>query len=156
MAVSRPTICSTIRTLRCCPLAGAAEIELAELAGESWSDNDFARGWCRQNLLTACAAAGFRPALDIEAHDYRAAIAFVEAAVGITVMPALGAVHPPPGVAVVPVIRPRPVRSVHALVRDSVARTRAGATALQLLRRRSDELRLSSGVPHRTGQPAPR
>ncbi|MBT0771541.1 LysR family transcriptional regulator [Kineosporia sp. J2-2] len=118
-------------------LAGRAEIELAELAAERWIDNDFARGWCRQNLHDACAAAGFSPPFLVEAHDYRAAIAFAAAGVGITVMPALGAVQPPSGVRVVPVIRPRPVRSVHVVIRESVARTRPGALALELLRQAS-------------------
>ncbi len=121
------------------PGAGRAAIDLAELAGERWIDNDFARGWCRQNLINACAAAGFSPQFHVETHDYRAAIAFVAAGVGITVLPALGAVHPPAGVSVVPVTRPTPVRSIHAVLRESVARTRPGALALELLRDASSQ-----------------
>jgi DNA-binding transcriptional LysR family regulator len=103
------------------PLAGRAEIELAELRAERWIDNDFARGWCRRNLLEACHAAGFRPAFHVEAHDYPTAVAFVGAGIGITVMPRLGAAHLAPDVVAVPVVRPQPVRSLYALVRDGLA-----------------------------------
>lgn len=115
-------------------LAARTEIELPELAGEHWIDNDFARGWCRRVLLDACAAAGFSPLFHIEAHDYRAAIAFVAAHVGITVMPALGAADPPRGVVVVPLVRPTPIRSIHAVVREEAAHTPPVALALELLR----------------------
>ena len=50
--------------------AGRDEVELAELLGERWVDNDFAFGLCRQNLLDTCAAAGFTPTFHVEAHDY--------------------------------------------------------------------------------------
>lgn len=109
------------------------EIELAELAPERWVDNDFARGWCRQNLLDACTAAGFMPQFHVEAHDYPTAIALVRAGVGVTVLPALGAVHLPPGTVAVPVVRPTPVRSIFVATRDAVARTPAARAAVASL-----------------------
>jgi DNA-binding transcriptional LysR family regulator len=115
-------------------LAGAGEVELGVLAREQWIDNDFARGWCRRILLEACAAVGFRPSFHVEAHDYRAAIAFVAAGIGITVLPALGAADLPADVVAVPVVRPTPIRSIHAVVRSSVANTKAGRMAVDLLR----------------------
>ncbi|SKC36956.1 LysR family transcriptional regulator [Krasilnikoviella flava] len=116
------------------PLADRGEIELVELVGERWIDNDFARGWCRRNLLEACRAAGFAPAFAVEAHDYPTAVAFVAAGIGITVLPALGAVRPTPGTVAVPVQRPVPVRSIYALVQDAVAETPPVRTALAALR----------------------
>ncbi|PZR54281.1 LysR family transcriptional regulator [Xylanimonas oleitrophica] len=110
--------------------AGRAEVELAELACEQWVDNDFARGWCRRNLLEACTAAGFSPAFHVEAHDYPTALAFVAAGVGITVLPELAAARLPAGVTAVPVVRPTPVRSLHAVVRDAVAGTPTARAAL--------------------------
>lgn len=114
--------------------AGAAEIELADLAEDRWIDNDFARGWCRRNLIEACRAAGFSPPFHVEAHDYPTAIAFVEAGIGLTVLPELGAVHLPPGTVSVPVVRPTPVRSIYAVVQDAVAGTPATCAALDALR----------------------
>ncbi|MCA5892837.1 LysR family transcriptional regulator [Isoptericola sp. NEAU-Y5] len=116
------------------PLAGRSEIELVELVGERWIDNDFARGWCRRNLLEACRSAGFAPSFAVEAHDYPTAVAFVAAGIGITVLPALGAAHPAPGTVAVPVERPVPVRSIYALVQDAVADTPPVRTALAALR----------------------
>ena len=58
----RPGTCSTTCTSPSCrrhPLAAQPELDLAALAGDPWVDNDFARGWCRRNLIEACHAAGF-------------------------------------------------------------------------------------------------
>ncbi|MDT0304907.1 LysR family transcriptional regulator [Streptomonospora wellingtoniae] len=116
------------------PLAGRDEVDLAELADERWIDNDFARGWCRANLVEACTAAGFTPAFHVEAHDYPTALAFVEAGIGVTVLPSLGAAHLPDGAACVRVVRPTPLRSIHAVVHDAVEHTPAARTALTVLR----------------------
>jgi DNA-binding transcriptional LysR family regulator len=116
------------------PLAGAEEVELAQLADERWVDNDFARGWCRRNLVEACRAAGFSPSFHVEAHDYPTAIAFVAAGIGLTVLPRLGAANLPEGVVAVPVVCPTPVRSIFALVQDSVAESPPAVTALTILR----------------------
>lgn len=115
-------------------LAGQSEVELVDLAKERWIDNDFVHGRCRQVALDACASVGFRPAFHVEAHDYRSALAFVAAGIGITVLPALGAQEPPAGVVVIPVVRPAPVRRIHVIIRESVALTEPGRAALELLR----------------------
>lgn len=116
------------------PLAGRPEIELAALAAESWIDNDFARGWCRDNLLQTCQSAGFSPSFRVEAHDYPTAIAFVDAGIGITVLPRLGATRLPAGVAVVPVTAPTPVRSIFALVQTAVESAPPARRLLEVLR----------------------
>jgi DNA-binding transcriptional LysR family regulator len=116
------------------PLAGRGEVELAELAGERWVDNDFARGWCRRNLVEACTAAGFRPPFHVEAHDYPTALALVAAGIGITVLPELGATHLPAGTRAVSVVQPVPVRSILAVVRDAVAHTPPVRAAFEELR----------------------
>lgn len=116
------------------PLADRDELELAELAGERWVDNDFARGWCRRNLVEACTAAGFLPPFHVEAHDYPTALAFVGAGIGITVLPELGTTHLPAGTRAVPVVRPVPVRSILAVVRDAVAHTPPVLAAVEELR----------------------
>jgi len=105
------------------PLAGESAVELVRLAGDRWIDNDVARGWCRRNLVEACGAAGFSPPFRVEAHDYPTAVAFVDAGIGVTVLPRLGAVNLPPGVRAVPVTSPTPQRSIYALVQTSVAAT---------------------------------
>ncbi|MGB4778118.1 LysR family transcriptional regulator [Microbacterium sp.] len=116
-------------------LADRDEIELGELAAEEWVDNDFARGWCREHLLDACTAAGFSPPFLVEAHDYATAIEFVAAGVGITVLPMLAARHLLPGIRAVRVVRPAPVRSIQAVVRDAAADRPPVIAALEELRR---------------------
>lgn len=102
------------------PFAGHDEVSLPELAGQTWIDNDFAQGACRQVTLEACAAAGFQPRFRVQTHDYPSALGLVATGLGISVMPALGARHLPEGVVTRPVVDPTPVRSIHALVlRDS-------------------------------------
>ncbi|PZW00293.1 DNA-binding transcriptional regulator, LysR family [Micromonospora phaseoli] len=115
-------------------LAGREEVDLADLADERWIDNDFARGWCRAKLLEACTAAGFSPAFRVEAHDYRTALAFVAAGIGLTVLPALGAANLPDGVTHARVVRPTPIRSIHVVVHDAVEHTPAVRTTVAALR----------------------
>ena len=113
-------------------LAGEDSISLAELAGESWVDNDPAHGSCRQVLLDACAAAGFRPRFRIEAHDYATALSLVSTRLGVSVMPSLGARHLPDGLVPVPVTQPEPVRAIGALVREDSAATELVQRTLEL------------------------
>jgi DNA-binding transcriptional LysR family regulator len=117
------------------PLAGADSVELARLAGEDWIDNDFARGWCRENLLDACRSAGFTPPFRIEAHDYPTALAFVDAGIGITVLPRLGTATLPEGLVAVPVTAPAVRRSIHAVVQTSIEGTPPVQCVLAELRR---------------------
>ena len=81
------------------PLADRSSVALAELAGEAWIDNDHARGPCREIVLTACRELGFAPPFRIQAPDYTSALDYVAQAVGITVLPRLGALALPEGVA---------------------------------------------------------
>jgi DNA-binding transcriptional LysR family regulator len=115
------------------PLAGAGSVELARLAGEKWVDNDLARGWCRRNLLQACQAAGFTPPFHVEAHDYRTAIAFVDAGIGLTVLPRLGTRNLPSGVVAVPVTGPTPLRSIYVLMQPSIVDTSPARAVLDTL-----------------------
>ena len=117
------------------PLAGAGTVELARLAGERWIDNDFARGWCRENLIEGCRSAGFTPPFRVEAHDYPTALAFVAAGIGITVLPRLGAANLPAGLVAVPVTAPAVRRSIHAVVQTSVESTPPAQCVLEELRR---------------------
>ncbi|MEU8228332.1 LysR family transcriptional regulator [Actinoplanes sp. NPDC048967] len=117
------------------PLAAAGAVELSRLAGERWIDNDFARGWCRENLVDACRSAGFTPPFRVEAHDYPTALAFVAAGIGVTVLPRLGAANLPAGLVAVPVTAPAVRRSIHAVVQTSVESTPPAQCVLEELRR---------------------
>lgn len=127
------------------PLAVRAEVELVELSTDRWVDNDFARGWCRRNLVEACHAAGFSPPFHVEAHDYPTAIAFVRAGIGLTVLPRLAAGDLSDGVCTVPVTCPTPMRSIFALVQTSVETTPQVQAVLNTLRA------CTATPPHQTG-----
>jgi DNA-binding transcriptional LysR family regulator len=117
------------------PLADHPTIDLAKLAADEWVDNDSAKGWCRRNLVEACHAAGFAPPFRVETHDYPTAIAFVDAGIGVTVVPALAARQLPAGVVSVPVTGPTPQRIIYAIVQTSVEDTPAAQSVLATLRR---------------------
>ncbi len=119
------------------PLAGRAAVTLRDLADEPWVDNDFSRGPCRQIVIDACASVGFTPAFHIETHDYPTAISFVAAGIGITVLPRLGLGVLPPGLVVIPVVDPTPVRRISVRVRESVRDNPAVMRIVELLRERT-------------------
>lgn len=115
-------------------LADADEVDLAELATETWISNDNTEGWCYRQLLTACAAAGFQPRYTVEAAEHPTALAFVAIGAGITVLPELCVRTIPDGVALVGLRNPTPQRSIHAVTRDADNHPAVG-TALEALRR---------------------
>ncbi len=103
------------------PLADVAEVDLADLAAESWVGTASAPGHCQAAALEACRTAGFTPSYVVEADEYPTTTGFVAAGLGVALVPALalGFVHD--GVRVKPVRGARPVREVHAAVRAARA-----------------------------------
>lgn len=98
-------------------------VELAELADERWIAHDIEESWCLINLHRACVSAGFSIPYSVRTSDHLTAIAFVDAEIGIAVMPRLCTINLPAGVRAVPVVNPTPARSIHAMVRRSVEAT---------------------------------
>ena len=78
--------------------------------------------------------AGFAPPFRVEAHDYPTAIAFVDAGIGVTVLPGLAARHLPPGVVSVPVTGPTPQRTIYAIVQTAGEEMPAVRSVLATLR----------------------
>ncbi|GAA0306960.1 LysR substrate-binding domain-containing protein [Kineococcus aurantiacus] len=116
------------------PLAGAAEVDLAELAHEEWvaSATDDA---CAQITLGACAAAGFAPDVRHHAAEYDALAALVAAGAGVALVPRLA--HPlrPGGLRVVPLAGPAPARSIYAATRAGRGADAPTAAVLEEFRR---------------------
>jgi molybdate transport repressor ModE-like protein len=67
-------------------LAAAPAVRLAQLAGETWIAGCER---CRGNLLRACAAAGFDPAIALATDDYVAVQRLVGAGLGVALLPDL-------------------------------------------------------------------
>ncbi|WP_377639684.1 LysR family transcriptional regulator [Oryzobacter terrae] len=128
------------------PLAGERTIALSELKGETWVSNDYAKSYGHRLVVTACAAAGFRPRFTVQAQDHYTAIGFVGAGVGVSVMPGLAARSLPVTVARVHLEPPAPVRHLAALVRDVGSPNPAAERAVALL---TDLIHHPSALPRR-------
>ena len=119
------------------PLADKRVLDLSDLAGEPWVDNEHyaASSWtCRQILLDACASAGFSPSFSLQCNDYTTAQGFVAAGLGISMIPRLGLGTLTPGIVVRPVCKPEPIRHIYAAVPEFTAATPATATLIRCLR----------------------
>jgi DNA-binding transcriptional LysR family regulator len=114
------------------PLAGEDEVNLAQLASDTWIRNDLPHTTCSRIFAAACESAGFLPRFAVQAQDHITAIAFVKAGVGITAVPQLAARIIPPEVRVLPLTAPTPVRHIAAVVRDP-AGNGAARRAVELL-----------------------
>lgn len=114
------------------PLAGREAVDLAELAGEPWIGSE-PPGPCLDVVLGACAAAGFGPDFVARSEDYATALGFVAAGLGVALVPRLGAGARHPGVALLAVRNPEPVRTVQAAVRESTSEQPALAALLRAL-----------------------
>ncbi|WP_107655477.1 LysR family transcriptional regulator [Nocardia suismassiliense] len=121
------------------PLATQSVIELAQLRAERWIDNEWPSTLCRETMLKACGAAGFSPDFVVEAHDYAAAVGFVAAGLGLTLIPrlALRAI-PTESVVCRPVVGPVPTRTIVAVVKAGTESQPPLSAFLDLLRAAAD------------------
>lgn len=114
-------------------LAGSASVLLSEAAGEPWISDRPGRPHHRL-VLTACAEAGFTPALAHEAAEWDTGAALVGAGLGIALVPRLARL--PTGYPVVRVpLRgdPRPARHIRSGVRRGGREHPVLAEALRVL-----------------------
>ncbi|WP_448321294.1 LysR family transcriptional regulator [Streptomyces sp. CO7] len=124
-------------------LAGAAEIDLAELAGEEWITWG-AGEFCHEWLLATLRARGVEPDIAHRAPETHTQLALVAAGLGVCVAPALGREPVPSGVVTVP-LRPRVSRHVYAVWRGDADRRPAIGAVVGALR--AQGARGGGGVP---------
>ena len=118
------------------PLAGRRRVSLPDLISQPWIDNDVGRGACRQIVVDACATQGITPSFQVQTHEEATAVAFVEAGVGLTIMPQLSllSARPDPSrVAVVPIDSPGLERTIVVRVRQPLMNSPAVQRMLELL-----------------------
>lgn len=103
----------------------------------------------RSMTLSACQRAGFTPQFAIEGGEMDAVLSFVEAGLGIAVVPSM-VLQDRPKLRGVPFAHPVPIRTIALAHRTDVRPTRAAeefrSTLLQLLSRTHNEGRLPAGV----------
>ena len=114
-------------------LVGHGPVALPDLRRETWVSNDNPRSIGHRMVVAHCNAVGFRPRFTVQAQDHYTAIRFVEAGIGISVLPGLAARDLPASVVRVPLAPPAPVRHLAALVRDQGAPNEAAERAVALL-----------------------
>ncbi|MBB6173907.1 molybdate transport repressor ModE-like protein [Nocardiopsis mwathae] len=118
------------------PLAGRADVELSELAGDPWISSP--RGTlCYDWLADTLRRQGVEPRIAHYSDEYPTQLALVSAGLGLALLPRLGRGRPSPDVVTVPV-RPVMVRSVYAVWRREAGRRPAVQAMLDALRTASD------------------
>lgn len=113
-------------------LTRATDLALADLAAEPWITAGGC-GPCAEVPSAAAAAAGFTPRIAHRLDDYTAALALVAVRAGITLIPRLAGITPPPGVTLKPLNSGAPIRTLYAAVRNGAQhdpRLRSVLTAL--------------------------
>ncbi|MCJ0870834.1 LysR family transcriptional regulator [Streptomyces sp. AP-93] len=113
------------------PLAGAAELRLADLSGDPWIYGG--SGPWSEITRTACEAAGFVPEQAHSASGWTAILAMVEAGMGVALVPRMVASRAS-GVAVRGLPHDRPTRHVIAALRRGSESAPAVAHVLAALR----------------------
>lgn len=105
------------------------------MRSERWIDNEWPSTLCRETMPKACGAAGFSPDFAVEAHDYAAAVGFVAAGLGVTLIPRLALSAIPTTSAVYrPVVGPVPSRTIVVIVKAGTESQPPLSTFLELPR----------------------
>lgn len=114
-------------------LADAAEVDLGELADETWLAG-CGSGTCREHVIRACIDAGFDPRIGFESDDYWVLQGLVAAGLGVTLLPELALIARHPGIAVRPVAPTPPVRRIWAATLAAGSRSPATVEMVEILR----------------------
>ena len=114
------------------PLAGRAQVSLADLADEDWVAPP--AGWsCEQVVRAGCATAGFTPRVLHRSSDWVAVLAMVRAGFGVSLVPRLAQLQPPEGVTLRPVDGSPPCRHLFVACRSGAQASPAVAAVLNAL-----------------------
>lgn len=114
------------------PLAGREAVDLREMNGETWLTGS-GGGPCQAIALHACRAAGFQPEVSFESDDDAILLGLIASGVGVSLMPRLCTLSPPPGVAIRPLSDPVPPRRIWATTLARPYRPLAAAAMTEVL-----------------------
>ena len=120
-------------------LAARRVIDLEDLAEDHWVATASARCNCLPTVNTACARAGFSPHFGIEADEFATTVGFVEAGLGVAMVPQLALSSVPDSVRVHRIRNIEPVRHVYAV-------TRSQSAGQPMVKRMQEALRMSAGA----------
>lgn len=111
-----------------------SRVTIGDLRDEPWIDHDLYDSPTGAIVTAACTAAGFTPDLVARLDDHHAAVALVEAGLGVTVLPRLALTGLSPSLAVRPLTQPAVERRIVAHARNAPERHSLITTALDSLR----------------------
>src|SRR5262245_16060754 len=126
-------------------LARKGRLRLAELAGDTWIQNDCS-GACGRMHLAACAAAGFEPRIAFESDDYNVVQGLVAAGVGVSLLPALALTNVRDDIVVRSLGRGAPARKIAAATIAGRYRSPATEAMLGILEEAAGRFELPSGA----------
>jgi DNA-binding transcriptional LysR family regulator len=115
------------------PLAGRDAASLADFAHDPWITRAEHHP-VAEALVRGCRAVGFEPHIAYEAHDYQEAQAMVAAGIGVALAPTLALEGIRPGVNVLPLQPPAPIRRILLVRMADHSLTPAALTFAGLLR----------------------
>jgi DNA-binding transcriptional LysR family regulator len=122
------------------PLRGRRVVDLADLAGESWTLASGPTCADSNSFETACRRAGFEPAIAFRSDDYLALQGFVAAGLGVALLPSLVARTVRDGILVRPLGPGALIRSITAITLAGIARSPSIAAMLDELRESAKDL----------------
>jgi DNA-binding transcriptional LysR family regulator len=126
-------------------LARKGRLRLAELADDTWIQNDCS-GACGRMHLAACAAAGFEPRIAFESDDYNVVQGLVAAGVGVSLLPALALTNVREDIVVRSLGRGAPARKIAAATIAGRYRSPATDAMLAILEEAGGRFELPSGA----------
>lgn len=104
------------------PAARTRVVSLAELSHEAWISTASARCNCSETVVSACARAGFTPRFALEADEFATTVGFVDAGLGVAMVPMLALSSVPDNVTVCRISDVEPRRHVYSVTRAASAR----------------------------------
>jgi DNA-binding transcriptional LysR family regulator len=125
------------------PLARRKSVRLEQLARETWSCGTTPSS-CTENVVQACRAAGFEPAIGFESDDYQVIQSLVSAGMAVALLPELLLTGRNPGIKVLDVAPKAPVRRIWAITLTSDLRSPAAEAMLEILAQEAERLSLRS------------
>ncbi|HEY1276262.1 MAG TPA: LysR family transcriptional regulator [Thermoleophilaceae bacterium] len=127
------------------PCARKQRLRLADLAGDTWIQNDCS-GACGRMHLSACQAAGFDPRIGFESDDYNVVQGLVAAGVGVSLLPALALTNLREDIVVRSLGRGAPARRIAAATVAGRYRSPATEAMLDILDEVAGRFELPSGA----------
>ena len=94
-------------------------VSLEELSDDTWISTASARCNCSETVMSACARAGFTPRFALEADEFATTVGFVDAGLGVAMVPMLALSSVPANVRVCRIRNAEPRRYVYSVTRTA-------------------------------------